>query len=146
MATKIRLDMPVIAEKVYAAMNQRCGCGYAGDWDHPVFGTSGDKPCVWAGCPTCRGQAVGVPLLAPDYRAWERLTLAEQRSLIAVAAIRRVFGDGVKVAGWVDQSDLETDRSRVRVEWTEGDRPPRRRIVRFEPESYELAENIEGHR
>jgi hypothetical protein len=143
MATKIDRDWGKIAGRVHAAEETRCPCGDTGSWDDTVSGTSEDKPCVWAGCPNC-GSAIARPLLRPDYNAWLKLPLQRQRELVAQAAVRRVFGDAVKVAGWVDQSGLAADS--ILVRWTEGDSPTYERLVTFVPESCRLDEMIEGHR
>lgn len=77
------------AATMAAAEHVRCACGDYGDWDHSVSGTSGpaQKPCVWAGCPNCRGSALGVPVGADDLR------YARKHGLDGVLAEERVYAD-----------------------------------------------------
>lgn len=51
------------ARDTWRAQQARCNCGCYGDADHAMSGTAGDMPAVWLGCPNCRGQALGKPLV-----------------------------------------------------------------------------------
>lgn len=65
------------------SLGHRCACGARPSWQHLVSGTTGTpaQRVCWAGCPYCRGTAVGP---AVDDRV---VTLAcGSRSLTAVQA------------------------------------------------------------
>jgi hypothetical protein len=88
-----------VATTMVRAENTRCACGAHGSWDDTVSGTSGDRPCVWAGCPNCAGTAVGVPVLTIDLRYANRYPadLARERKIAAAvyAAEKHVAGRGI---------------------------------------------------
>lgn len=87
-----RDELLATAERVYDAMEARCGCGYTGSWEHAVHGTAEDQPAIWAGCPNCTGSAVGRPLRPGAHRAFFRLPVSEQRRLVAQAVAARRLG------------------------------------------------------
>lgn len=41
----------------------RCSCGAMGTWCNPQPGAHGGQRAWWAGCPACRGRALGTPVL-----------------------------------------------------------------------------------
>ena len=90
-----------VAERMVAAENTRCGCGRHGSWEHTISGTSGDWACVWAGCPDCRGTAVGVPVLAVHLRFVNRFKaeLARERKIAAAVYAAHQHGAGFDSAG-----------------------------------------------
>ena len=90
-----------VAERMVRAENTRCGCGRHGSWEHTISGTSGDRPCVWAGCPNCRGTAVGVPVLAIELRFATRHAneLARERKIAAAVYAAEQHGAGSDSGG-----------------------------------------------
>ena len=90
-----------VAATMVRAENSRCGCGRHGSWEHDISGTSGDRPCVWAGCPVCRGTAVGVPVLAIELRYALRhsTVLARERKIAAAVYAAEQHGAGLDSAG-----------------------------------------------
>lgn len=58
--------------RIKDAEQAKCACGSPGSWDESISGSSGNQSCVWAGCPNCRGTAVGRPILTTDLMWYER--------------------------------------------------------------------------
>lgn len=85
-AWRQHVRMMECAASMLAATRSRCGCGNHGDWSCDVSGTSGDRPCVWAGCANCRGTAVGVPVSQADRIAWSALTPYHRAVYIAAVS------------------------------------------------------------
>lgn len=67
-----RVRAKAVEARLAAAEQARCACGDHGDWSCSLSGTSFDRPCAWAGCPNCSGQALGQPILMSDLRWYER--------------------------------------------------------------------------
>ena len=90
-----------VAEIMVRAEKTRCACGRYGSWDDDISGTSGDRACVWAGCPNCRGTAVGVPVLAIELRYVNRFKaeLARERKIAAAVYAAYQHGAGFDSAG-----------------------------------------------
>lgn len=99
-----RLRMLEVARCLVAATRVRCACGNTGDWSESVSGTSGDRPCVWAGCGNCSGQAVGAPVLTAHLREWRKLTPGQRAELLAC-----VVCDGTRApAAEVDMDTIDS--------------------------------------
>ena len=75
-----RARAAAVEERLRAAENTRCACGSYGSWDDSISGSSGDRSCVWAGCPNCSGSAIGRPILTTDLAWYERYAKKAVRS------------------------------------------------------------------
>lgn len=107
--------MREVAATLLAATRTRCGCGSTGDWSRSVSGTSGTQKCVWAGCGTCRGAALGAPVLLSELRGWQRLSPGEQAQRLgeAIAAEDEYRHHYIAI-------DMDTLGSTIDYEWSHG--------------------------
>ncbi len=111
-----------IGEMIVAAEHVACACCSTGSWteEDRVYGTSGDRDVVWAGCPNCRGTAIGSPISAVDL-AWaerqpEALAAARRKAEIKRAILAVDIADAViDWATWRGRSVTITNRSGIPV-------------------------------